>query len=480
MRPVATLEEARLDALETAARRATSKAFLTKPGGTAYGAAVLTAEGAIHTAGQYSSFNHVTNIHAEMAAVVMATMSGQPDIVALALVSSGVSGVPARPCGVCREFLREHTQRTGREMLILMADASGSVREILSLDALLPRGWSAVGGKRLDGHPWRLDDPRATRTPAQLGFGDQIQTGGRYLSVVWTPEIWPGVTLAKVKYDGLGTPAQGREVHKLPASFSQYAAYVERLASDGLGEVAPWGQRAMLLSASQFEATAGRAPLHAFGLQRLRDLLDIFQANEVPTSACSLTGSWAVGVADNVRSDVDIVVSVPPATLRSLRNSLSDGWQGGVLEPNKASRSWQALGQFGRSPDWLVRQGRFAETFVLSTAENARCSLIYVDPTATGPLFSRRPDPGEPMETEGRVLDADRAAYKPGRYTVEEPDGSTVSVVCWHKTAGLLADGDHVRARGVQCGDGDTAHVLQVDPESHGIEWLDWAVPARA
>lgn len=82
-----------------------------------YGAAVLTKSGNIYSAGQYSSFNHITSVHAEMCAVITATMSGEPDIVALALACS----IPDsnRICGVCLQFLKEHYIRTKTDIDII-------------------------------------------------------------------------------------------------------------------------------------------------------------------------------------------------------------------------------------------------------------------------------------------------------------------------------------------------------------------------
>ncbi len=118
--------------------------FLTKPGGTQYGAAVLAAGGEIFSAGQYSSFNHITNIHAEMAAIVMATMSGKPDIVALAVVSSSAVDQPERPCGICRQFILEHCQRIGHDILVCMGNRDTTTREFAGIAELLPAAWTAT------------------------------------------------------------------------------------------------------------------------------------------------------------------------------------------------------------------------------------------------------------------------------------------------------------------------------------------------
>lgn len=82
-----------------------------------YGAAVLTENGNIYSAGQYSSFNHITSIHAEMGAIINATMNGEPRVVAMALSSSCKNTVCS--CGICLQFIKEHSMRTGIDMKII-------------------------------------------------------------------------------------------------------------------------------------------------------------------------------------------------------------------------------------------------------------------------------------------------------------------------------------------------------------------------
>lgn len=136
----------RIPALLKAAREGTQKSFLTKAGGTCYGAAVLTATGEIFSAGQYSSFNHITNIHAEMAAIVMATMSGKHDILALAVVSTAATDKIERPCGICREFIFEHAKRIGHDILVCMSNLDGRLCEFASIPDLLPYSWTPAPG----------------------------------------------------------------------------------------------------------------------------------------------------------------------------------------------------------------------------------------------------------------------------------------------------------------------------------------------
>ena len=82
-----------------------------------YGAAVMTDKGNIYSAGQYSSFNHITSIHAEMGAIISATMNNDSGVVALALASSCKEATCS--CGVCMQFIKEHCMRTGIDIELI-------------------------------------------------------------------------------------------------------------------------------------------------------------------------------------------------------------------------------------------------------------------------------------------------------------------------------------------------------------------------
>lgn len=100
------------------ARKAIDKGFYASNTPTRrYGAAVITDKGNIYSAGQYSSFNHITSIHAEMGAIICATMNNDSKVVALALASSCKEATCS--CGVCMQFIKEHCMRTGIDMELI-------------------------------------------------------------------------------------------------------------------------------------------------------------------------------------------------------------------------------------------------------------------------------------------------------------------------------------------------------------------------
>ncbi len=141
------LSPAEVQTLIAAARTGTRKAFLTRPGGNSYGAAVMTLSGRVFSCGQYSSFNHITNIHAEMAAVLVATMSGHPDICAIAVLSEKADEAPESICGVCRQFLHEHSLRSGIPITAYMSNFDGDHVVVEKLSSLLPGQWEAAAKK---------------------------------------------------------------------------------------------------------------------------------------------------------------------------------------------------------------------------------------------------------------------------------------------------------------------------------------------
>jgi cytidine deaminase len=157
--------------LKQLARRAlaaTATALLSGPGGTRYGAAVLTASGRIFESGQYSSFNHQTGVHAEQAALVAAVAAGHPDVVALAVASTKAKDA-TRLCGTCRQIILEHSVRCGRSIEVVMVGPDGS-HDVRPIEALLPASWlptSAATGRDAATR-FRAAEPQAPQRLTEL------------------------------------------------------------------------------------------------------------------------------------------------------------------------------------------------------------------------------------------------------------------------------------------------------------------------
>ncbi len=453
------------------ARKGTTKAFLSKPGsGTAYGAAVLTAGGRIFSAGQYSSFNHITNIHAEMAAVLMATMSGEPEIVALALVSTGAAREAARMCGVCREFLNEHMQRTGlADLTVIRASFDGEVVEQESYQELLPNRWSANKGKKVEvSAPWY---PLGAATLGrELSFGDMVQVSGSYLAMVWEPTFFSGQLLAKAKYRLVPSEALGKHrFEKFSHSFHEYEEYLRELSASGLSRLLPWGASACLVKDSEIEGVRYRVPLYAFGLRSMRPFTRCLDEAGIRTSAVWLTGSTSVGL-NRADSDLDIVIEANPEQIRSLREAiclrLSDGR---FFLPSHSGTLDQLIRVFNEGMPFLIKEGRFAETFSFMMPEleaAKKLSLIYVRPEDQFSLEGSENTFFHKTFFGARVVNVEESVYKRACYWVEL-EGKVWEVYCWHKWASLLKAGDIVDLSGFVCEN----KVYQLNSET---EWLRW------
>ena len=117
-----------------AAEAARSRAHAPYSGFTV-GAAVLTADGRIHTGCnvEISSYSHTCC--AERVAVFKAVSEGDTELVACAVMTD--ISPPASPCGACRQVLNDF----GPGMTMILANPAGEVLEV-PLSALLPQAFT--------------------------------------------------------------------------------------------------------------------------------------------------------------------------------------------------------------------------------------------------------------------------------------------------------------------------------------------------
>ena len=98
------------------------------------GAAVRTADGAIHTGVNVENISFGLSVCAERHAVAAAVAAGHRDLVAVAVCAPGEGPTP--PCGACRQVLHEFAP----DLRVLMAGPQGTGAEVTetTLAALLP------------------------------------------------------------------------------------------------------------------------------------------------------------------------------------------------------------------------------------------------------------------------------------------------------------------------------------------------------
>lgn len=452
------------------AREATAQSFLTKPGGNCYGAAVLTRQGNLFRSGQYSSFNHSTNIHAEMGALLQATMAGEPDVLVLALAKSKGDEV-ARPCGVCRQVMIEHAQRTGRDFDVAMLDRESERYEICRVSELLPLAWSKAT-PRVAGSQRKESAPPETMDEAHgLRCGEQVlwAHGGRnYLGLIWDPHFEaPGVkALIKLKYEEVAPGLWD----KLPHSFSQAAEYEKFLS----GKIAPaqlrFGGAAVVVERKEFRS--------GYPLQPREDLLpkafgDALAEAGLGMNSVQFTGSTASGFTTE-SSDLDLICRASPGQIARLREILGREIERGVLGVPDGSQSWKILASvFPGGEAAMIRERRFAETFVC----DSRQIVIIFDRIELAPaLLMPAMDQVKRMTCTGVVTEADHCAYKRAEFVVRARSGRFQRVISYLKTANLLRRGDRIAVAGWPArpavGDGGEALLVQVSAATDSLVWL--------
>ncbi|HOG59254.1 MAG TPA: cytidine deaminase [Anaerolineaceae bacterium] len=98
------------------------------------GAAVLTADGQVFTGCNIENAAFPSSLCAERVAIFKAVSEGHRQLRAIAVVTSNGGS----PCGGCRQVMREFG---GKQLIVLIADGSGTLLEELTLEELLPRSF---------------------------------------------------------------------------------------------------------------------------------------------------------------------------------------------------------------------------------------------------------------------------------------------------------------------------------------------------
>jgi cytidine deaminase len=102
----------------------------------AVGAALQTVDGKVYAGANVENASYPVGLCAERVALFSAVAAGERKFTAIAVVTED----GAAPCGACRQALVEF----GREIEVILADEKGEIREVITLDRLLPM---AFGGK---------------------------------------------------------------------------------------------------------------------------------------------------------------------------------------------------------------------------------------------------------------------------------------------------------------------------------------------
>ena len=98
------------------------------------GAAALTADGQVFTGCNIENAAFPSSLCAERVAIFKAVSEGHRQLRAIAVLTSNGGS----PCGGCRQVMREFG---GKQLIVLIADGSGTLLEEFTLDELLPRSF---------------------------------------------------------------------------------------------------------------------------------------------------------------------------------------------------------------------------------------------------------------------------------------------------------------------------------------------------
>ena len=131
-----------------AARAAARNAYCPYSG-FAVGAALRTADGRIVIGANVENAAYGSTLCAERSALASAYSQGCRVFRTLAVVA-GKGGVPAAPCGACRQMLFEASESAGKDIRILLAAPRARRAHVTSIRELLPRGFGPLNlvGKR--------------------------------------------------------------------------------------------------------------------------------------------------------------------------------------------------------------------------------------------------------------------------------------------------------------------------------------------
>lgn len=452
--------------LVSAARAAVAKAFLTKEGGVRYGAAVLTVSGRIFSSGQYSSFNHSTNVHAEQAALLTAAMNGQPDIVMLAVASTGRDAV-TRPCGVCRQVMLEHAARTGQDFLVLMAGQAAGWEE-QTVSGLLPYAWSAASQPKSAGS-WGATRTRQVHPRGDLAWepglslhaGDHLRLRGGLIGLVWDSNPWADGILVKLKYR---QEPNGAWV-KLPHAFTEPLDYERELARLPDFHPAPCGAPVACVNPQDIESVFPCPPCSEIP----PILAECLSQSGIGSDCVFVGGSRATGM-ETPNSDHDLVVQADPRQLVSLRDCLVDAIRRNALSIPEMSGTWrllQSLYPGGRAA--ILESGVFAGTFV----EDGLTYALMPSPACPQPLVHGAAARFEGhTAVEGLVIEDAQTQSKRAEFVLRLSDGQECRVVSYHKAANLIQRGNIIAARGWSVYDDDHFLLLQFHPHRDNLVWF--------
>ena len=116
------------------------------------GAALLLTDGSVVTGANFENASYGLSLCAETVALAKANSEGRlAEVQAVAVIGGALAAdgslggaAPVRPCGRCRQVLKEAADVGGRDLIVHCASADGSTIETHRLSDLLPHAFGPV------------------------------------------------------------------------------------------------------------------------------------------------------------------------------------------------------------------------------------------------------------------------------------------------------------------------------------------------
>ena len=434
------------------AKAAVAKAFLTGNKGTRYGAAVRSfSTGRIFTSGQYSSFNHSTNIHAEMGALMQAAMAGEPDVDVLCIACSDTES--AIPCGVCRQVILEHSQRTNRDFDVVMTSHNGK-NLVRKVSELLSEAWRTKDTMPLNDNSRMKDIRPKSFTESNCCTGaycmDSRIPGKSILELVWDAKFMKDHIYVKLKYE-----QQEDKWQKLPHAFTEAAQYQRYLLDGKYNSLRfPGASIVHIDSGVKFRNPVLLSPRH----------FENFDPNIYDSLQEQIFAPAGIDITENVfitnsrllnlqrpDSDYDLLVMGMPEEIMKLRQVLASLFQCGAIGIVEESGSWKCIKELfpegtGDGGHRIISECRYCETFVF---QNVNFSLMFALPQEEEEFaFKEDAENKGRKEIIGTVIDSKYAPYKRSVSKLSAMDGREYRILCYHKVGNMLKEGDVVAISG--------------------------------
>lgn len=268
----------------------------------------------------------------------------------------------------------------------------------------------------------------------------------------------------KLKYTAAGEHGRRKVAH----SFTEPMTYRAELFEMGWARQTRAGAFAAVIGSDDVSRHYPAPILEQLGDKPPGPIMNILRRAGINVGAIRVSGSRSLGL-HHEHSDWDLLVPIAPDKLPGVRTELLKAVEERALEIPTTSGTWKLLDRlFPGGHESLLAEHRFIETV---QSDGSSVALMFVPPTSSWPLFDSLCEPLGRGCFHGIVIDATHAAYKRSLYRLRTESMGELEVVCYHKLANLLREGDRVSVRGWLTTCGKARRLIQMLVVPDNIVW---------